>query len=275
MAAQTPVLNAVINTRARQVSRFCRKSESDNSLPSFEIRHIDRKHEITGGEHAKLDLLGRFVSNCGFEFNARQHRKLGRDTFAQLMPKVVRDSLILDSVAIETERRNDKQMGLAGFYAVDGATIRLCPETGYNNDPDLFAVQVVGGLVRTVYGHDDLIYEPRNPRSDVLSCGYGMPETELLVRVVTGFLNAMALNNNIFDKNSILKGVLHMSGQYQPQDIEAFKMYWQSMVHGVDNAFAIPFLWSPNQDSKVSFEKFGVDFNEIMFATRKPGQSVF
>ena len=43
---QTPVLNAVIMTRQRQVSRFCRVAEKGNDMPGFEIRHIDRGHQL-------------------------------------------------------------------------------------------------------------------------------------------------------------------------------------------------------------------------------------
>lgn len=266
MAVQTPILNAVVMTRTRQLQRFCRVSETDTGLPGFEIRHIDRKHTLTASEAEKAATLNRFMANCGLEFSGRARKQLRRDSFAQFMGKVTRDSLILDSVGIETEWSNDRRHGLNGLYAVDGATIRLCSENGYRNNPDFYALQVVNGLVRTAYTFDDLIYESRNPRSDVTAAGYGLPETELLIRVVTGFLNAMTLNNNVFDKNSFPKGILHLSGNYSTEDMAAFKRYWNSMVKGLDNAFAMPVLVSKDQDSKASFEKLGVDFSEMMFA---------
>jgi len=265
MSIQVPVLNAVVMTRTRQVQRFCRVSEMDTSYPAFEIRHTDRKHSLTDSEAKQTTELAKFIANCGFEFSAKERKKLRRDSFAQFMGKATRDSLILDSVGIEVESRGDKKLGMAGLYSVDGATIRLCSEKGYRGNPDIYAVQVVNGLVRTAYTFDDLIYEPRNSRSDVTAAGYGLPETELLVRVVTGFLNAMTLNNNVFDKNSMPKGVLHLSGNYSDEDLAAFRRYWQSMVKGIDNAFAMPVLVSKDAESRASFEKFGVDFSEMMF----------
>jgi len=266
MAAQTPVLNAVIMTRVRQVQRFCRVCESNTTLPGFEIRHVDRKHQLTASEHEKIAQYISFISHCGNESSARARKILRRDSFAQFMGKATRDSLLLDSVAIETERAKDRRLGIVGLYLVDGATIRLCPESGYRNNKDLFAVQVVNGLVRTAYGYDDLIYEARNPRSDVSAIGYGLPETELLVRVVTSFLNAMTLNSNVFDKNSIPKGILHLSGNYSQEDLSAFKRYWQGMVKGLDSHLTVPVLVSKDQESRAAFEKFGIDFNEMMFA---------
>jgi len=142
-----------------------------------------------------------------------------------MMAKLVRDSLVMDSCAIETEYKRDRKMGMDGLTAVDGETIRLTSIDGYRGDEDIFAVQVIDGRICTAYTHDDLIYEPRNPRSDVLLAGYGMAETELLVRTVTGFLNAMTYNIDGFSKNAIPKGVLHMSGDYSQDDLVAFRRY--------------------------------------------------
>lgn len=266
MVDQTPILNAVVMTRIRQVQRFCRVSEKNTDAPGFEIRHIDKRHQLESAELESIQLLNRFMSNCGWEFSPRKRKALRRDSFSQFMAKAVRDSLTLDSVGIETEWKRDKNLGIDGFYAVDGGTIRLCTEEGYRGDDEVFALQVVQGRVSTAYTFEDLIYEPRNPRSDVRACGYGLPETELLIRVVTGFLNAMTYNIKGFDQNAIPKGMLHLSGNYTSEDINAFKRYWNSMVKGVNNQWSLPVMVSKDQDSKASFEKFGVDYNEMYFS---------
>lgn len=265
MVEQTPILNAVIMTRQRQVQRFCQIQEAGEG-PGFVIRHRDRSHALDQAEIRSKELLQMFFENCGWETNPRTRKRLKRDTFSQFMSKAVRDSLTLDSVAIETEWKRDKSLGIDGFYLVDGGSIRLCTEQGYQGDDEIFALQVVQGIVRTAYSYDDLIYEPRNPRSDILSCGYGLSETELLVKVVTGWLNAMTYNNTYFDKNTIPKGVLHLSGDYSKTDIDAFKRYWNAMVKGVNNSWTLPVMVSKDQESKAAFEKFGVDVNEMMFA---------
>lgn len=266
MVEQTPVLNAVILTRQRQVQRFCQISESGDDAPGFEIRHVDKSHQITDSERESIKLLNRFMVNCGWEFSPRQRKKLRRDSLSQFMAKSVRDSLSMDSCAIETEMKRDRSKGIDGFYSVDGATIRLCSENGYRGDDELFAIQVVEGRVSTAYTFDDLIYEARNPRSDVRACGYGLSETELLIRVVTGFLNAMTYNIKGFDSNSIPKGMLHLTGNYDDASIAAFKRYWNAMVRGVNNAWALPVMVSKDQESKAGFEKFGVEFNEMYFS---------
>lgn len=266
MVDQTPILSAVVMTRIRQVKRFCRVPEGGKG-PGFQIRLKNQAStKLQKEEQQSIDLLQNFFTNCGWETNPRQRARMKRDNFSNFMSKIVRDSLVLDSAPIETEFKRDKSLGLDGFYAVDGATIRLCNEEGYQGDDEIFALQVVQGNLRAAYTYDDLVYVPRNPRTDVLTGGYGMSETELLVKVVTGFLNAMTYNLKYFDSNAIPKGLLHLSGDYSADDISSFKRYWNSMVRGINNAWTLPVMVSKNQESKASFENFGVDVNEIMFA---------
>lgn len=265
MVEQTPILNAIIMTRIRQISRFTRPQESGEGA-GFAVRHVDRDHQIQPDEQRSIALLTRFFSNCGWEFDPRARKRLRRDNFTQFVSKIVRDSLTMDSAAIETEMKRDRGKGIDGFYAVDGATIRLCAEDGYQGDDEIFALQVVQGRIRTAYTYDDLIYEPRNPRTDVRLAGYGLSEAELLVRVVTGFLNAMTYNIRGFDENAIPRGLLHLSGNYEANDLVAFRRYWNAMVKGINNAWTLPVMVSKDQESRAAFEKFDVEFNEMYFA---------
>lgn len=261
---RTPILASVVMTRIRQVNRFTQMSEDGG--PGFEIRHSDRKHKLTSEEQDAAHLLGRFFANCGWEFNPRKRKALRRDNFAQFMSKSIRDSLSMDASPIETEMKRNRSLGLDGFYAVDGSTIRLCHEEGYEGDDTIYAVQVVQGRLTTAYNLDQLIYEVRNPRADVRLAGYGLGEPELMIQVVTGFLNALTYNIKGFDENAIPKGLLHLSGQYSTEDLSAFKRYWNAMVKGINNAWTLPVMVSPDQESKATFEKFGVEFNEMYFS---------
>ena len=265
MVDKTPVLSAVILTRQRQVKRFCRVQESGKG-PGFAIKLKDPSAKLGKDEQQSIQLLEKFFTNCGWEANPRQRMRLRRDNFSGFMAKQVRDTLVLDSAPIETEWKRDRSLGMDGFYAVDGATIRLCSEEGYRGDDEIFALQVVQGNIRAAYTYDDLIYVPRNPRTDVMIGGYGMSETELLVQTVTGFLNAMSYNLKYFDSNNIPKGMLHLSGDYSQEDLNSFKRYWNAMVKGINNAWTLPVMVSKNQESKAAFEKFGVDVDDVMFA---------
>jgi hypothetical protein len=265
MVEQTPILSAVLQTRIRQVSRFCRV-QTGGIGAGFVIQHRDKTIEMTEEHRNTAQLLQEFVTNCGWETDPRKRKRLKRDSFPMFMSKLVRDTLTLDAAPIETEWKRDKSKGLDGFYAVDGATIRLCTEEGYNGDDEIFALQVIQGNIRTAYNYEDLIYEVRNPRTDVLAAGYGFGECEMLIRVVTYLLNTLTFNGSYFDKNSIPRGVMHLSGNYSNEDLAAFKRFWLAMVRGTQNWWNVPILVSKDQESKASFEKFNADLDEMAFS---------
>lgn len=264
MVSETPVLSAVVLTRIRQINRFC--SISDDGGPGFEICHQDKSHKRTPDEEQACKDLQRFFLNCGWEWRPRERRRLKRGNFQAFMAKSLRDTLSMDSAPIETEQKADARLGISGFYAVDGSTIRLCTDAGYSEHPEAYALQVIQGAVAASYTLDDLIYEPRNPSSDIRQGGYGISETELLVRTVTGFLNAMNLNIRGFDSNQIPKGLLQLVGNYSKDDQNAFRRYWNNMVSGVNNAWTLPVMFSTDGEAKASFEKFGVEYNEMYFS---------
>jgi len=265
MVNGTPILNAVIMQRIRQVQRFCRPQKAGKG-PGFKIAPRDKDEHIDESEKQSMRLLEGFFQNCGWESKPRQRVRLKRDDMSTFMAKLVRDSLTMDSAPIETEFKRDRKLGIDGIYAVDGSTIRLCTEQGYKGDDEIWALQLVQGQIRSAYTYDDLIYVPRNPRTDVLSGGYGMAETELLIQTVTGFLNAVSYNTKFFDSNAMPKGILNLYGNYSDGDITAFKRHWNAMVKGINNAWSLPVMISKDQESAAKFESFGEGANEMMFA---------
>lgn len=265
MVDRTPILSAVVMTRIRQVARFCHMNMTGTG-PGFSVTTKSLKGKMTAAQRKEVQDMNMFFTHCGFEPNPRYRQRLGRDNFSGFMSKIIRDSLVMDSAPIETEYKGNRALGMDGFYAVDGSTIRLCNEDGYDGDDEIFALQVVQGNIRTAYTYNDLIYVPRNERTDVLQGCYGMSETELLVSTVTGYLNAMTYNQKFFDSNAIPKGLLHLSGDYSQDDLSSFKRYWNSMVRGINNAWSLPVITSKNGESKANFERFGADVNEMMFS---------
>ncbi len=264
MVEQTPILQSIIMTRQRQVMRFCRPQMGDTG-PGFKIAHVDPTRELGDTENASIQLLQKFILNCGWEFDPRNRKRMKRDNFGQFMAKSVRDTLVLDSNPIETEMKRDRSLGIDGFYAVDGASIRLCTELGYEGDDEIFALQVIEGNVRTAYTYDQLIYEVRNPRTDVMVSGYGHSETEMLIRVVTYILNTLTYNAGFFDKNSIPRGIMNLYGNYTPEDISAFKRQWSAMVKGVQNSHNMPVMISKDSEAKADFVEIGGQMTEMAF----------
>jgi hypothetical protein len=265
MVQQTPILNAIVMTRIRQVMRFCRP-QIDGSGPGFMIKHVDPNADMGDKQMESIQLLQKFLLNNGWEFDPRKRKQLKRDNFRNFMAKLTRDTLVMDACPIETEFKRDKGLGIDGIYALDGSTIRLCTEEGYEGDDEIFALQVVNGNVRTAYTYDQLIYEVRNPRTDVTACGYGYSETEMLIRVVTYLLNTLNYNASFFDKNSIPRGILNLYGNYSKEDISAFKRYWNAMVRGAQNHHNLPVMVSKDAESKADFTNIDAMLDEMAFS---------
>lgn len=264
MVEQTPILNAIVLTRVRQVLRFCRPVAKQADI-GFSICHVDDSIELNDEQQQSTQLLEKFFVNAGWETDPRRRKRLKRDNFAGFMAKSVRDTLTMDACPIETEFKRDRTLGLDGFYALDGASIRLCTEEGYQGDDEIYAVQVLQGRIRTAYTYDDLVYEVRNPRTDVTASGYGYGECEMLVRVVTYLLNTMTYNGAFFDKNAIPRGILNIFGNYDQADLAAFKRYWNAMVRGAQNSHGLPIMASKDQESGATFTEIGGQLNEMAF----------
>jgi hypothetical protein len=262
--ADTPIIASIISTRIRQMARFAGPSEDGG--PGYEIRHVDKDHELTDGEKKQMKLLSRFIANCGFEFSPRQRKALRRDSFPTFLAKTLRDSLSMDAAPIETEFKRNKGAGIDGFYAVDGASVRLCSETGHQGDDEVFALQVVSGKVATLYDRSQLIYEVRNPRTNMDLAGYGFGECELLIRTVTSLLTTMSYNSDYFDKNSIPKGVLQLYGDYGKEDLASFRRHWASMVSGTANNWSLPLLVAKDKEAGATYLPFNAGRDEMAFA---------
>jgi hypothetical protein len=263
MVAGMPILSSIVLLRMRQVQRFCNPSE-DGGI-GFEIRHRDKDHRPSAEEKKRMADLGRYFTNCGWEWDARKRKRLKRDNFPQFAAKLVRDTLTMDSAPIECELTRDRKK-VDGFYALDGSTIRLCTEDGWEGNEDIYALQLVQGRVAATFDHEELIYEVRNGATAVTNYGYGMGEPELLAKVVTAFINGMSYNADVFDKNSIPKGLLQIVGEYSQEDMAAFRRHWNAQVRGIENRHALPVLVAKDGDGKATYTPFQNEQDEMAYA---------
>jgi hypothetical protein len=106
----------------------------------------------------------------------------------------------------------------------------------------------------------------RNPRPDAYGDGYGISETELIMRIVTGFVNMLNYNQKAYEDNHIPQGFLQIFGDYNDEDVESFKAEWAAYVAGVSNAWRLPLLVSQKgKDAGAVFTKTGVEVTEMHF----------
>jgi HK97 family phage portal protein len=275
ISGQLSIISAIIATRSAQVAAFSEPYRKTRSL-GFAIKHKDDDHETTPAEIAFIKELEQFVANCG-RAEQNPYSKIRRDDFETFLRKIVRDTLTYDSVTFEVVPDN---MAIPyEFLAVDASTIRIASDNktiGVNNSwhsrdgfvpnsPSRFAnaysgreygqdstledsvayVQVINGQINQIFNASEMAFGVRNPRTDLLTQGYGYGELEQLITIITSHLNAEAYNANFFKNGSIQKGILNLKGDnWSPETLEAFQRNWAANVQGVDNAFKTPVLQS-------------------------------
>ena len=275
-----PILSSIIFTRIRQVSRLAKPVSYDFEA-GFRIKLEGRRGKLSEGERARVRWLERYVMNCGAEFDPFKRESLRRDDFIGYLKKSTMDSLILDAMPTEVVRTRSGR--IHGWVHVDGASVYLAPRDGLPDDalppegvdegdlPEPWAVKAVeatgdGTTVANWYAHDELLYRVRNPRPDVYGEGYGIAEPELMMTIITGFLNVLTYNKKSYEDNHIPQGFLQIFGDFKEEDIESFKSEWSAYVAGVNNAFRLPLLVSEKgKEAGANFVKTGTDIEDMRY----------
>jgi hypothetical protein len=276
------VLKSIIWTRISQVGRFLVPSQ-DEWRPGFRFRYRDPSRDVNEADADRFWFLTRWVMNCGAEFDTRRRRMLRRDNIFDFTSKHLQDSLALDAAPIEIVPTLSGRTH--GFVAVDGARTYLAdPVYGLEDnedipelartysgihlpDPDeVTAVLVREGRVQAWFNHDDLLYPVRRPTTDATWMGYGQPEPEELLSIVTAFLNAINLNARGFTHNSIPQGILTLFGDFTQEDVQQLREEWDAWTSGVSNRWRLPVMVSKDRESGATYVPTGQNFTEMMFS---------
>jgi hypothetical protein len=269
MVDHVPILNAVITTIIREINQFSTPFRSHDEHPlSFTVVPKGKKlgDKFTKDEEKNIDFVSKFILNCGDEDDPRIRKwTKKRQNMTGFIAKMMRDSLTMDACPIETElSRNGKK--LSGLYNVPGETVRIAHEEGYEGNDQVIAVQVVEDRVVTLYTPSDIIYEVRNPRTDLTASQYGTGETEMFVRLVTGFLNALNYNMAYFDRNNLPRGILNMFGNFDNDQLGSFKRSWNAMLSGPAQRWKIPVMTSQDKAAGAVWTPLDPGISEMQFA---------
>lgn len=104
----------------------------------------------------------------------------------------------------------------------------------------------------------------RNPRTDILSYGYGYSEIEMLITTITSHMNAETYNRKFFSQGSTVKGIMTFEGNVPPDQLEAFRRQWYQQVTGVNNSWRTPIM-SLGKDSKLNWTSLHSTNREMEF----------
>lgn len=281
LPSNDPILASIVLSRQRQVTRLLRPKDYDYE-PGFKIRLRGRRGRLHEADRDRIRWLEKFVMNCGAEFDPFARDYAGRDSLKSYVSKLLLDSLIMDASVTEILRTYSGRVH--GFCHVDGSQIYLAPEGGLPGSaplPENLEPEDMGELPEREYvkavevgadttivnwlAYGDILYDVRNPRPDLFGRGYGMAETEFMLRIITALMNVLTYNQKAYDDNHIPKGLLQLTGDYTAEQVEELKAAWAAYLGGVDNAWGLPLVVAKPGEVGANILKFGMDVGEMQF----------
>jgi len=172
------------------------------------------------------------------------------NSFRTFIEPIIEDILVLDAGVIEKERtlRGD----LIYIHPVDGGTIRVNAYWDGTNPDEKRYFWYPDQYERASFTNDDMVYIMENPATYRV---VGLSKLEVLKQTIDAEINGHTYNNRQVT-NAAPDGMLDLGEGARPEQVDAFKAYWQgevagrgamAFVGGSKNAKFIPFR-STNRD---------------------------
>jgi hypothetical protein len=258
----------IVKLRCSDITRYVDKSV-EPWRPGWHIEPMDPQEKNPDAHTLKeIRDAEQFLLNGGYGpmfSDPLQRDQLLRCGFPKFLNEIVRDSLTYDAIAIWTDM--DDRGRINSFVPMPSKNIRLLarpdrakiseihegelnfygessmtgkqPTIDSDNPPFAVAVDETNNIVRS-FTREQLIWYNRNPRVDAEIGGYGYPELEMALMLVTGFNNAIQFNADIFDKNSIPKGILAIKGNFTQRQFDALGRIWDNLQRGNRTDWTLP-----------------------------------
>jgi hypothetical protein len=234
-----PLIAAIIQTRINQVAEFARPAMGGGDI-GFKIRLKNRASIPTDEDLEIIQELYSFMLQCG------DNRLSFESNFESFLRMLVRDSLTYDQACFEVIR--NRRGDIAGFMNIDSATVRRTRltkderDTGRRDPTIPQFVQVVDNKVQAQWNAKELCFGVRRPRSDLRFRGYGYPELEDVVSILTHLLNAETYNASNFTNGISVAGIVAVKSKMHPQLFRSFRREFYSMLSGSHNAKKTPLV---------------------------------
>ena len=95
--------------------------------------------------------------------------------------------------------------------------------------PDVAFQQILKGLPAVDYSRDELIYAPRNPRTNRV---YGYSPVEQIIMTVNIALRRQVHQLQYYTEGNVPEAIIGMPKEWNPDQIAQFQAYWDTMLEG-------------------------------------------
>lgn len=203
LADNLDILRLVIETRKDLICKL-----------DFEIKPINPDVESDARCQEVRDFL---------RFPDREH------TWDEWLRMILEDLLVIDAPTIYP--RANLGGGLYSLEPIDGATVkRVIDGTGRTPQvPEVAYQQVIKGVPAVDYSRDELIYKPRNLRTNKI---YGFSPVEQIITTINIALRRQISQLQYYTEGSTPSLILSVPESWNPEQIKQFQLMWDSLLSG-------------------------------------------
>lgn len=207
LADSYDLLRILIETRKDQLVKF-----------QWQIDYIDQEKQGVRKTDPRCIEISTFL-----KFPDRRHN------WQTWLRALVEDMLVLDAATIyPRQTRGGKPYSLD---LMDGATLKVViDESGRQPDPPLVAYQqILKGIPAVDYHADELLYLPRNVRTNRL---YGYSPVEQIIMTVNIAMRRQIWQLQKFTEGNIPEALVTVPASWNPDQIAKYQQYWDSLIEG-------------------------------------------
>lgn len=148
--------------------------------------------------------------------------------FTQWMRMLLEDMLVIDAATVYL---SPSTRGYLIPQVMDGASLkRLVGADGRTPlPPDPAFQQVLKGMPTSEYTLDELVYAPRNPRSNRV---YGMSPVEQVIMTISIALRRQTSQLDLYTSGSVPDALCSVPDNWTPEQIRTFQTYFDAALAG-------------------------------------------
>ncbi len=204
LADNCDILRLVIETRKDQIERY---------RWGFKIKNTKKDESISDNRTEMLDNF--------FQFPDGEHN------FSTWLRAILEDLFVLDAVTIFPLKNKGGE--IIKLEYVDGATIKRVID-GWGRTPldgNTAFQQVLKGMPAVNYSYNELIYKPKNIRTNKI---YGYSPVEQIIRTVELQMEKVKNQIGYYYEGNLPNMIFTVPEKWNPNQIRDFQLMWDEMV---------------------------------------------